>query len=170
MCVCLYRSCVRWWGVLGVGTRLQSNEDGERLVLLQRGAHQQKLRSSVCGASKVSVAVCSHGCNSLGGFYFNEPAYCALPSTLISRARFPQQALHEAVVLGRRYTAEEAKESRIVEEVCPVSKLEERAVAAANKLAGKEGLNRGTLSAIKQDLYRDTLASLNEPMRFYSRL
>lgn len=74
------------------------------------------------------------------------------------------------MVLGRRYTAKEAKESKIVDEVCPMSQLEERALAAAEKLAGKEGLDRRTLATIKSDLYRDTLASLNEPVRFYSRL
>jgi enoyl-CoA hydratase/carnithine racemase len=78
--------------------------------------------------------------------------------------------LHEAVVLGRRYTGEEAKESKMVDEVCPMSQLEERALAAANKLAGKDGLDRRTVAAIKRDLYRDTLTSLNEPVRFYSRL
>ena len=78
--------------------------------------------------------------------------------------------MHEAVVLGRRYTAEEAKESKMVDEVCPMSQLEERALAAANKLAGKEGLDRRTLAAIKSDLYRDTVTALNEPVRFYSRL
>ena len=78
--------------------------------------------------------------------------------------------MHEAVVLGRRYTAEEAKESKMVDEVCPMSQLEERALAAANKLAGKEGLDRRTLTTIKSDLYRDTVAALNEPVRVYSRL
>ena len=91
-------------------------------------------------------------------------------SSSFSRSRFPQQALHEAVVLGRRYTAEEAKESKMVDEVCPMSQLEERALAAADRLAGKEGLDRTTLATIKRDLYRDTLAALNEPVRFYSRL
>ena len=90
--------------------------------------------------------------------------------SFFSRSRFPQQALHEAVVLGRRYTAEEAKESKMVDEVCPMSQLEERALAAADRLAGKEGLDRTTLATIKHDLYRDTLATLNEPARFYSRL
>lgn len=51
-----------------------------------------------------------------------------------------------------------------------MSQLEERALAAANKLAGKEGLDRRTLAAIKNDLYQDTVAALNEPVRFYSRL
>ena len=72
--------------------------------------------------------------------------------------------------MGRRYTAEEAKESKIVDEVCPMSQLEERALAVADKLAGKEGLDRRTLVAIKHDLYRDTYAALNEPVKFYSRL
>ena len=86
------------------------------------------------------------------------------------RARFPPQALHEAVVFGRRYTAEEAKEAKIVDEVCPMSELEERALSAARRLAGEDGFDRRTLTCIKRDLYRDALSSLNEPVRFYSRL
>ena len=78
--------------------------------------------------------------------------------------------MHEAAVLGRRYTGEEAKENKIVDEVCPMSQLEERALAAADKLAGKEGLDRRTLAALKGDLYRDVYACLSEPVRFYSRL
>lgn len=86
------------------------------------------------------------------------------------RARLPQSALHEAVVLGRRYTAEEAKEAKIVNEVCSISKLEETALTAAGRLAGKDGLDRRTLATIKHDLYRNAYASLNEPVRLYSRL
>lgn len=78
--------------------------------------------------------------------------------------------MHEAVALGRRYTAEEAKEAGIVDEVCPMSELEERALTAARKLAGKDGLDRQTLSSIKRDLYRDAYIVLNEPVKYYSRL
>ena len=83
------------------------------------------------------------------------------------RAKLPQPTLHKAVVLGLRYTAEEAKEAGIVDEVCPVSKLEETALSAAMRLAGRDGLDRSTLSSIKQDLYRDTCTILNESVQFY---
>ena len=86
------------------------------------------------------------------------------------RARLPQSALHEAVIFGRRYTAEEAKEAKIVDEICSIDKLEETALSAAKMLAGEEGLDRKTLAALKRDLYRDAFTVLNEPTRFYSRL
>ena len=78
--------------------------------------------------------------------------------------------MHEAVVLGRKYTAEEAKEAKIIDEVCSMSKLISTAVEAAKRLAGKEGFDRKTISAIKHDFYRDAYIVLNEPVRFYSRL
>ena len=83
------------------------------------------------------------------------------------RATLPQPTLHKAAVLGLRYTAEEAKEAGIVDEVCPMSKLEEIALSAAVRLAGKDGLDRRILSAIKRDLYRDMCTVLNESVQFY---
>ena len=49
-----------------------------------------------------------------------------------------------------------------------MSELEERALSAARRLAGEDGLDRRMLAMIKRDLYRDTCAALNEPVRFYS--
>lgn len=88
----------------------------------------------------------------------------------VFRARLPQAELHTAMVLGKRYTAEEAKAVGIIKEVCPVSQLESRAIAAGNRLAGEDGLDRTTIAAIKHDLYRDTYRSLMEPVRYYSQL
>ena len=53
-----------------------------------------------------------------------------------------------------------------MDEVCPLSDLEDRAVQAAYNLAGKEpGLDRKTLTAIKRGLYRDAYNTLvNEPV------
>ena len=72
--------------------------------------------------------------------------------------------------MGRKYTAKEAKEAKIIDEVCSMSELKSTAVAAAKRLAGREGFNRKTVSAIKHDLYRDAYKVLNEPVRHYSRL
>lgn len=82
----------------------------------------------------------------------------------------PHSAQHEAIVLGRRYTAEEALASKMVQEICPVEQLKETAIAAGLRLAGKEGLDRKVLSTIKQDLYRDAYKSLSGPISFYSNL
>ena len=155
------------------------------MVLYVRGSHQKNLQCSIHRYSKVSAKPINYNNISVSykikfmSFHYQIFAlgtvvysrhYALLITFFFPRSRFPQDALHEAVVLGRRYTAEEAKESKMVDEVCPMSQLEERALAAANKLAGKEGLDRRTLAAIKSDLYRDTVAALNEPVRFYSRL
>ena len=83
--------------------------------------------------------------------------------TLIARARLPQPTLHRAVVLGQRYTADDAIEAKLVDEVCPLPDLEERALQAAYDLAGKEpGLDRKILAVIKHGLYRDAYTTLNE--------
>ena len=76
--------------------------------------------------------------------------------------------LHKVAALGWRYTAEEAKEAKIIDEVCSLSELEETALAAANRIAGKDGLDRRMLSSIKRNLYHDTCTTLSESVRFYS--
>lgn len=79
------------------------------------------------------------------------------------RARLPQPTLHRAAVLGQRYTAEDALEAKLVDEVCELAELENRAVLAADGLAGGEpGLDRKTLATIKRGLYRDAYTALNE--------
>ena len=88
----------------------------------------------------------------------------------VFRARLPQAELHHAMVLGKRYTAEEAKAVGIVNDVSPLNQLESRAIAAGNRLAGEDGLDRKTLAAIKHDLYRDVYRILMDPVRFYSQL
>ena len=86
------------------------------------------------------------------------------------RAILPQRELHASMVLGRRYTGDQAKAAGIVEETCPISQLQRVALAAAERLAGRDGLDRRTLSVLKQDLYRDAVKALSEPMRVYSLL
>ena len=73
-------------------------------------------------------------------------------------------------MLGHRYGGEEAKAAGIVDEVAPLSELRETATAAGGKLAGPEGLDRRTLTALKRDLYRNVVQVLSEPPRFYSRI
>ncbi len=83
------------------------------------------------------------------------------------RARLPQPALHRATVLGQRYTAEEAIEAKLIDEVCDLSDLENRALLVANGLAsagGEPGLDRKTLATIKRGLYRDAYTALNKPV------
>lgn len=98
----------------------------------------------------------------------NTSSHCPIPPP--HRSRLPLSQQHQALVLGRRYTAEEALEAKIISKVCPVEELRETAVKTGLQLAGKDGLNRGVLSAIKHDMYKDTYTALMEPVRFYSNL
>ncbi len=72
--------------------------------------------------------------------------------------------------MGRLYTAEEALSNRIVQEICPVEQLKDRAIATALRLAGKEGLDRKILFTIKKDIYHDTYRSLLGSFYYYSKL
>ena len=74
------------------------------------------------------------------------------------------------MVLGKRYTCEEAFATGMINEVCRMESLKERAIAAGKRLAGKDGLNRNTLASIKRDLYRDTYKTLMEPILRFSKL
>lgn len=86
------------------------------------------------------------------------------------RARLPQSQHHAAIVLGTKYTAEEALEARIINEVCPIDDLQHRAMAAGKRLSGKDGLDRTTLIALKRDLYRDACIALQGVPKYYSNL
>ena len=72
-------------------------------------------------------------------------------------------------MLGKKYTAAEAKAAGIINEVCSLERLKTSAIAAANRLAG-DGLDRKTLAALKHDLHRDVYKCLNEPVRLYSKM
>jgi len=87
----------------------------------------------------------------------------------LAKVRLPTAERHLAIALGKRYTAEEAQKTGIVNEVSTLEKLEKSAISAANRLAG-EGLDRQTLTAIKRDMYYDVYRILSEPVRFYSQL
>ena len=73
-------------------------------------------------------------------------------------------------MLGKRYGGEDAQAASIVDEVCPLAELRDTAIAAAGKLAGREGLDRRTLVALKRDLYRDVVQALSKPPKLQSRL
>ena len=77
---------------------------------------------------------------------------------------------HQAIVLGKRYTAEQALSAKIVQEICPAEELRVKAIATGLRLAGKEGLDREVLSAIKRDFYFETHKSLLEPAQFHSKI
>ncbi|XP_064406406.1 uncharacterized protein LOC135351347 [Halichondria panicea] len=88
----------------------------------------------------------------------------------LGKARLPQPQLHAALILGTRYTAEEALAAQIINETSPHDQLLERAIAAGRRLAGKNGLDRATLANLKKDTYRDVCIALSETTRFYSKL
>lgn len=73
-------------------------------------------------------------------------------------------------MLGKRYDAEEALSGKVVNEICPVEQLKEKAIAAGQRLAGEGGLDRKILSSIKHDLYKDTYRALMDSVQLYSTL
>jgi Delta3-Delta2-enoyl-CoA isomerase len=74
-------------------------------------------------------------------------------SSLLTSKLSPQTA-HQAMVLGRRFTAPEAKTGGVVDQIAAESDLLEAAVAYATSLVGKDPT---TLGAIKRSLYAETL-------------
>jgi enoyl-CoA hydratase/carnithine racemase len=85
----------------------------------------------------------------------------------LAKARLPQREHRLAVVLGKRYSGEEAEKAGIVDELSPPDELRAAAIAAAGRLAG-QGLDRRSLSTLKYDLYRDIAVAMAEPPRYYS--
>ena len=79
--------------------------------------------------------------------------------TDLVRARLAPQTAHEALTSGRRYTAAEALEQRIVDAVAPADEVAATATSMASDLAAKDS---ATYGAIKSNLYRDVLASLRD--------
>ena len=81
-------------------------------------------------------------------------------SALIA-ARLPSRAAHEAMTTGRRYGGQDAAAAGLVEEAVAQGEVLPRALARADALTGKDPR---TLRAIKQELYKDTLAALRAPL------
>jgi enoyl-CoA hydratase/carnithine racemase len=80
-----------------------------------------------------------------------------LPMSALIQARLPKTTAHEAMVTGRRYTAEQALAAQIVQQAAAEAEVLPAALALARSHAGKHG---PTLAAIKQTAYRDVLAAI----------
>lgn len=69
-------------------------------------------------------------------------------------ARLPKLTAHEAMVTGRRYSAEESKAAGIVHEIAAEADVLPNAIALAKKYGGKPS---STLAAIKREAYKHVL-------------
>jgi enoyl-CoA hydratase/carnithine racemase len=85
--------------------------------------------------------------------------------TELLASRLPSGAVHEAIVLGRRYGGAEAAQEGIVEEAVSEAEVLSRACERAAALSGKPP---ETMRTIKQRLYASTLAALRGPLGFVS--
>lgn len=79
---------------------------------------------------------------------------------LLIKERLPRATAHEAMLTGRRYTAEQALEAGIVQRTASEDEVLPAAVELAASLAGKNG---GTVARIRADLYRPVLDALHGP-------
>jgi enoyl-CoA hydratase/carnithine racemase len=75
------------------------------------------------------------------------------------QARLPLQTVHEVVVTGKRYGAEDALAARIVERALPEDQLLPAAIAAAAEMSSKANSAMGRL---KRGLYGPALEALAE--------
>lgn len=76
--------------------------------------------------------------------------FTPLMSALIV-ARLPKLTAHEAMVTGRRYTADESKAGGIVHEIASEAEVLSASIELARKYGGKPG---DTLGAIKREAYK----------------
>jgi enoyl-CoA hydratase/carnithine racemase len=83
-----------------------------------------------------------------------------VPMMRVVTARLPWPAVQEAMITGRRYTAEQALAAGIVDEVLDESELVDRAVEVAAPLAAKD---RSVIAAHKQLLFGDAAAGCGWP-------
>ena len=81
--------------------------------------------------------------------------------TALLSSRLPAGAVHEAVVLGRRYGGAEAAEAGVVDEAVAEHEVLVRAGERAEGLAGKDP---ATMQTIKQRLYAPALSALRGPL------
>jgi enoyl-CoA hydratase/carnithine racemase len=81
--------------------------------------------------------------------------------TELLSSRLPSGAVHEAVVLGRRYSGAEAAHEGIVDEAVGEEEVLSRACERAAALCGKPP---ETMRTIKQRLYAPALAALRGPL------
>lgn len=87
----------------------------------------------------------------------------------LAKVRIPKDEHTRAIVLGHKYTAEEAKLAGLIKDCCPLEELEVRAKALALVMSSGKP-DRQTMSVIKTDLYHDVYTTLMQPIRNYSRL
>ncbi|MCO6006536.1 enoyl-CoA hydratase/isomerase family protein [Actinoallomurus purpureus] len=73
------------------------------------------------------------------------------------QARLPKVTAHEAMVTGRRYGAEDAREAGIVHRTAPEAEVLTTALEVAAPLAGKDG---GTVAKIRTAMYEAVLDAL----------
>ncbi|MFF4239472.1 enoyl-CoA hydratase/isomerase family protein [Actinomadura geliboluensis] len=76
------------------------------------------------------------------------------------KERLPTATAHEAMLTGRRYTAEEAREAGIVQRTAAEDEVLPAAVELAAAAAGRGGR---TVARIRADLYRPVLDALHGP-------
>lgn len=75
-----------------------------------------------------------------------------VPMHQVVTARLPRAAAHDAIITGRRYTADDALQVGIVEHAEPEERVLERAVELAAAMAGKD---RSVIATHKQLLFGD---------------
>jgi Delta3-Delta2-enoyl-CoA isomerase len=80
--------------------------------------------------------------------------------TALLQARLPLRSVHEALVTGKRYTAEEAAARQIVDEVAAEADVLPRALEIAAGLAGKA---HPIMTALKRGMYANVLEALALP-------
>lgn len=80
--------------------------------------------------------------------------------TALLQARLPLRTVHESLVTGRRYTAAEARERQIVDEVADEAELLPRALEIAARLADKAD---PIMTALKRGMYAGVIAALALP-------
>jgi enoyl-CoA hydratase/carnithine racemase len=76
-------------------------------------------------------------------------------------AKLSPQTAHQAMVLGRRFTAPEALAAGMIDGMFPEADLLSAGLAYANTLVGKDS---ATIGAIKAQLYASTLTDLRGPV------
>ncbi|MEW2360078.1 enoyl-CoA hydratase-related protein [Spirillospora sp. NPDC029432] len=76
------------------------------------------------------------------------------------QSRLSPAAAHEAMITGRRFTAEEARAAGIVHRTAPEAEVLPAAVELAASLAGKDG---ATVGRIRTGMYAPALAALRGP-------
>lgn len=77
--------------------------------------------------------------------------------TAIIQARLPHQTAHELIVTGTRFTAEAAREMKIVDHAVPETDVVPRAIEIAAALAAKAN---PVMQQLKAGMYPGTLAAL----------